>query len=373
MTNQKHIVIDARIRPASTGRPVDRLLEYLPDIDDQNHYTVVLKQVDDWSTTAPNMTVVHTRFPLFSFNPLNQIRFALELRALKPDLVFFTLTGQQPLGYFGPQVTLTHDLTMYEFVRAGRLPMWAHQLRMQGYRLLMWAAHRKARRIIVPSDYVKERLSVFHRFVADKITRIYESSEPPISATGARPAGVGSQFLLHVGSPLPHKNIERLISAFERLHQDNPKLQLVLAGKREFFFEQLQAQIDASPARDAIITPGFVSDAELKWLYEHAVCYVLPSQSEGFGLPGLEAMAHGCPLVSSDATCLPEIYGEAAVYFDPLDVSDMAGAVGRVMTDNALRKRLIARGHERLKLYSWTTMTKQIHAVLMTSIGPESG
>lgn len=314
------------------------------------------------------MTVVHTRFPLFSFNPLNQVKFALELRALRPDLVFFTLTGQQPLGYFGSQVTLTHDLTMYEFVRAGRLPMWAHQLRMRGYRLLMWVAHRKARHIIVPSDYVAQKLSEFHPFTKQKITRVYESSEPPINGRGTRPRGVGDSFLLHVGSPLPHKNIERLIETFEILHASRPELQLVLAGKREFFFEQLQAQIDASPARAAIITPGFVSDAELKWLYEHAECYVLPSQSEGFGLPGLEAMAHGCPVASSSATCLPEIYGDAAVYFDPLDIEEMARVVDGVLDDQDQRKQLIEHGHKRLKLYSWQTMTKQIHKTLTTAL-----
>jgi glycosyltransferase involved in cell wall biosynthesis len=366
MAQQKHIVIDARIRPASTGRPVDRLLEYLPTIDTTNRYTVVLRPGDDWTTTASNISVVHTKFPLFSFNPLNQFRYAHELRSLKPDLVFFTLTGQQPLGYFGPQVTLTHDLTMYEFVRAGRLPMWAHRLRMQGYRLLMWAAHRKARHVIVPSDYVKAHLSQFHPFTRDKITRVYESSEPPISGSGKQPDGVGDNFVLHVGSPLPHKNIERLIQAFELLHQKDPKLQLVLAGKREFFFAQLQAQIDASPAREAIVTPGFVSDAELKWLYEHAKCYVLPSESEGFGLPGLEAMAHGCPLASSDATCLPEVYGNAAVYFDPLDVGTMAHVVGELLVSESQQKQLVALGHKRLKQYSWRTMTSQIHTILTT-------
>ncbi|TXG77488.1 glycosyltransferase family 1 protein [Patescibacteria group bacterium] len=359
MSRQPHIVIEARIRPASTGRPVDRLLEYLPEIDPETHYTVLLKPDDTWTTSAANITVRHTRFPIFSFSPLNQLLYARELRRLKPDLVFFTLTGQQPLGYFGRQITLTHDLTMYRFVRAGRLPGWIHHIRMVLYRLLMWAAHRKAQKIIVPSDYVKEDLSAFHRFTTHKIVRIYESSEPPISGKGKRPTGVGNSFILHVGSPLPHKNIPRLIEALKELHTTHPNLQLVLAGKREYFFEQLQRQIDASPARDAIIAPGFVSDAELKWLYEQAEAYVLPSESEGFGLPGLEAMAHGCPLVSSNATCLPEVYGDAAQYFDPLDVTDMAKQIGSVLGDKDLRKDLVERGHDRLKQFSWKTMATE--------------
>ena len=369
MTKQTHIVIDARIRLASTGRPVDRLLEYLPSIDPDTRYTVLLKPDDPWTSGAANITARHTRFPIFSFNPLNQLLFARELHQLKPDLVFFTLTGEQPLGYFGPQVTLTHDLTMYEFVRAGRLPMWAHRLRMVGYRFIMWSAHRKAGHIIVPSNYVSEHLSRFHPFTRGKISRVYESSEPPMRGKGTRPSGVGDQFILHVGSPLPHKNIPRLIEAFEVLQRKNPELQLVLAGKREFFFDQLQQQIEDSPAKENIITPGFVSDLELKWLYEHALCYVLPSESEGFGLPGLEAMAHGCPVASSNATCLPEIYADAAHYFDPCDTDDMSRAIQELMENHHLRSQLVAAGTRRLKYFSWPKMTRQIQSILKISAG----
>ena len=239
---------------------------------------------------------------------------------------------------------------------------------MQGYRLIMWVGHRLAKHIIVPSDYVKDGLAAFHHFTAEKITRIYESSEPPIAEKASPLAGVNKRFLLHVGSPLPHKNIERLIESFELLHAKDATLQLVLAGKREYFFEQLQAQIDASPARAAIVTPGFVSDGELKWLYQNALCYVLPSESEGFGLPGLEAMAHGCPLVSSNATCLPEVYGSAALYFDPLDVNDMAQKIHTVIADKAPRDKLITKGKQQLKKYSWHTMTKQMHEVITKNL-----
>ncbi|MCA9330517.1 glycosyltransferase, partial [Candidatus Saccharibacteria bacterium] len=120
-----------------------------------------------------------------------------------------------------------------------------------------------------------------------------------------------------------------------------------------------------SPLRDRIITPGFVSDGELKWLYEHARCYVLPSESEGFGLPGLEAMAHGCPVASSDATCLPEVYADAAVYFDPHDVENIAHIVGGLLDSPVAQKQLVRLGKQRLTQYSWQTMTEQIHELMM--------
>jgi glycosyltransferase involved in cell wall biosynthesis len=106
-----------------------------------------------------------------------------------------------------------------------------------------------------------------------------------------------------------------------------------------------------------------VSEGELRWLYEHCAAYVFPSLSEGFGLPGLEAMVHGAPVVSSNATCLPEVYGDAAHYFDPLNVDDIARKITEVLDNQALRNNLIARGHAQAATYSWRRMAEQTLAV----------
>ena len=109
--------------------------------------------------------------------------------------------------------------------------------------------------------------------------------------------------------------------------------------------------------------PGFIEDSELKWLYQNAACYVLPSLSEGFGLPGLEAMAHGTPLASSNATCLPEVYGDAALYFDPLDIHSIAVVVNQILTDSKIANKLRTSGHKQVSLYSWEKMAKQTFSV----------
>jgi len=277
--------------------------------------------------------------------------------------VFFTLTGQQPLFYFGKQITLTHDLTMYEYVRAGKLPVWLHKIRMVGYRFIVWVAHHKSSQIIVPSDYVLGSLIKFHSFTQNKVTRVYESSEPELSIKTSPIKNINSQFILHVGSPLPHKNIDGLLKAFELVKKSNKSLQLVLAGKKEHFMNELIRDYSLDKNNDVVI-PGYVSDAELKWLYKNAVCYVLPSLSEGFGLPGLEAMAHGCPLVSSSATCLPEIYGDAAEYFEPRDINDLAEKINLVISSKTLRKKLTTLGKKRLKKYSWEKMTKSFVQII---------
>lgn len=359
-SNKKHIVIDARIRPSSTGRYADRLLEHLQKIDKDNAYTILLDPNDDWIPSADNFRAIACKYKKFSFNPFDQITFAIFLYRLKADLVHFTMTPQEPIFYFGKKVTTTHDLTMLRYTRAGRVSVFIHWIRMLGYRFLFWGSHATAQKIIVPTEYVRQDLIDLHSFTKDKIEVTLESSEPPISAKAKVLKGVRKPFIMHVGSPFPHKNIDNLIDAFELIKIEQPDLQLVLAGKKEFYFDKLlNEKIIHSPNKEDIVVPGFIDDRELKWLYENTECYVLPSLSEGFGLPGLEAMAHNAPVASSDATCLPEVYGDAAEYFDPFDIQSIAVVVNKVLTDSKLANKLRTKGKKRIFDFSWQKMAKQ--------------
>lgn len=364
-----HIVIDARIRRASTGKPVDRLLEYLQQLDSTNKYTVLLEPDDGWRPKNRKFKTAICKYRQFSFNPLQQILYARQLYKLKPDLVHFTMTGQQPLFYFGKQITFTHDLTMFKFVRAGRLPKWLHWLRMRGYRLLVWQSHRKAKKILVPTQYVRDAIAKFHLFTNRRLVITSEASEPPIPGPEKEPERVPEDFILYVGSAFPHKNLEKLIGAYELLKSENPSLKLVLVGKREYHYKQLRRWAKSKPFFDDIIFTGFVPEAELKWYYNHAKAYVFPSLSEGFGLPGLEAMVHGCPVVSSNATCLPEVYGPGAHYFNPKDIEDMAAKINEVLTKESLRRRLVENGYQQARKYSWRRMAEQTLAVYKEVLG----
>lgn len=356
--SQKHIVIDARNRRSSTGRYTHQLVEHLQQHDTTNRYTILVQPDDPWKFLNPNFTPVICKFRQFSFNPWDQVAFSWQLYRLKPDLVHFTMT-QQPVFYFGNIVTTTHDLTMFEYARAGRLPGWIHAIRMLAYRFLFWWSHRKSKRIIVPTKYVEQDLINRQPFTKNKISVTYEASEhfgkmpsKPLK-TARRP------FIFHTGSTFPHKNVERLIEAFALIKKEIPDLQLVLSGKKEYYFERLQEEAKNSPVYDSILFPGFVSDEEMGWLFQNAECYVLPSLSEGFGIPGLEAMSQDCALVSSNATCLPEVYGDAAEYFDPTDIEDMAGKVASVVKDKGRQKELIRLGKQQVKKYSWSKMSQE--------------
>ncbi len=366
----KHIVIDARGRQSSTGRYIDRLIEHLQRIDTQHRYTILLKPGDEWQPKSSNFSAITCSFKQFSFNILDQYFFARFLSKLNPDLVHFWMTPQEPVLYRGKRVTTTHDLTMLKFVRAGRLPGWLHSLRMIGYRWLMKESLRRAETVITPTKYVQHAIGEkYGSKIASKTVVTYEASEPALFIKPEKPKFKADEFVFAVGTAFPHKNLDRLVKAFEIVNASQPELKLVLAGKKEYYYEQLQKQINVSTAQKNIIVPGFVSDGELRWLYENAKAYVFPSLSEGFGLPGLEAMAHGCPVVSSNATTLPEVNGDAAHYFNPEDVDDMAARILDVITDEKLRKDLIQKGHEQLKKYSWKRMAEQTLEVYKRALG----
>lgn len=370
MLSRKHIVIDARIRRTSTGRYVARLLDHLQAVDSFHTYTVLLQPDDDWSPTAPNFRTLPCPYAQFSFNPLEQIGFTWQLMRLKPDLVHFTMT-QQPLLYFGNIVTTTHDLTMFHFVRRGSTPLPIYWLKMNLYKFLFIWSHWKSKKIIVPSKFVAEDLINYQPSTKQKTVVTYEAGDLPLDEHAIRPQMVGSKdrFILYVGAAFPHKNLPKLIDAFDILKKTYPDLKLVLVGKREINSEELETYASKYTSSRDIIFTGFVTNGELKWLFTHTAAYVFTSLSEGFGLPPLEAMAHGAPVASSSASCMPEIYGDAAIYFDATKPKDIAEKVTLVLDSPKLQKELIQKGYTQLKKYSWHTMAKETLLVYKETLG----
>jgi glycosyltransferase involved in cell wall biosynthesis len=360
MMERKHIVVDARIRRSSTGRYVDRLLEHLQRVDNFHQYTILLQPDDDWQPHIKNFATLPCPYAQFSFNPLQQFGFSRQLRRLRPDLVHFTMT-QQPLLYFGNIVTTTHDLTMFHFVRRGSTPPPIFWLKMTLYRFLFRWSHMKSDKIIVPTNYVAADLAAYQPSTKDKIVVTYEASEPPLKARATRPAQVdpNDEFIMYLGNAFPHKNLDALIDAFDILHAKRPKLKLVLVGKKDINYQEVEHYAQAQPSAQNIIVTGFLPDEQAKWLYEHTEAYVFPSLSEGFGLPAMEAMAHGAPVASSDATCLPEVYGPAAHYFNAQNPRDIAAKVAEVLDNKKLRDKLIKNGQEQIKKYSWRHMAEE--------------
>lgn len=361
----KKIVIDARELRTSTGRYVERLLANLQEVDtDLSHrYYVLLKPKDmgSWNPKSKRFIKVPCRYKEFTFG--EQIGLAWQLYRLRPQLVHFGMT-QQPILYLGKVVTTMHDLTTLRFANPAKnrivfaVKQWVYE------RVIKIVAY-KSRHIIVPSEYVKEDIAKFTRTNSRKITVTYEAGDQ-VDATAEPFEGlVDVPFLMYVGRPNPHKNLDRLIDAYERLQPHHPLLKLVLAGKKDTLYKRAERAVNKR-GLDGVVFTDFVTDGQLRWMYENCQAYVFPSLSEGFGLPGLEAMSTGAPVVSSNATCLPEVYGDAAEYFDPTDVDDMVRAINEVLIKPDVRKRLIAAGKKQAAKYSWKRMAEQTLAIYKT-------
>jgi glycosyltransferase involved in cell wall biosynthesis len=350
------IVIDAREFKTSSGRYVERLIYNLQQLDNTNQYLVLLKpeDTDKWTANSPNFTKVSCPHKEFSFS--EQLGLNKQIKGLKADLVHFTF-AQQPINYGGRVVTTIHDLTTIRFINPAKNRL-VFKFKQKVYEHVVRHVARKSVSIIVPSKFVKDDLVEFAKISPDKVTVIYEAAEAIQEAAEPLIEVDGKPFLMYVGRPTPHKNLERLIQTFTELKASYPDLTLLLAGKQDANYKRIEASVKKQGISQVVFA-GQVSEGQLKWLYEHCSAYVLPSLSEGFGLPGLEAMIHGAPLVSSNATCLPEIYGEAANYFDPLSVPSMVKAITEVLSDNSLRQKLVAAGKVQVSKYSWRKMAEQ--------------
>ncbi|HSX15580.1 MAG TPA: glycosyltransferase family 1 protein [Candidatus Saccharimonadales bacterium] len=354
------IVIDGRESGTSTGRYLDKLVEYLHQLKPKHEIIVLAKphRFEYLRKVAPSFTLIETPFKEFTFD--EQLGFKKQIESLQPDLVHFPMV-QQPVLYRGRVVTTMQDLTTIRFRNPTKnsVVFWVKQ---QVYKWVNKRVAHKSDAIIAPTQFVKDDVVNYTHIKPSKITVTLECADlikdKPEPVAGLE----NKRFIMYTGRPTPHKNLGRLIDAFAALHKSRPDLYLVLVGKKDGNYTIHEANVAAKGIPNVIFT-GFVSDGQLKWLYQHCAAYIFPSLSEGFGLPGLEAMTHGAPVASSNATCLPEVHGDAAQYFDPLDVVDMAVKIGEVIDNPELRKDLIAKGKKQAAKYSWERMAKQTLAV----------
>lgn len=355
-SHQKHLVIDARESGTSTGRYIDKLVEHLHRLQPNYRVTLLAKphRLDYLADIAPSFERVICPHKEFSF--AEQIQLKQQIDALRPDLVHFAMV-QQPVLYRGPVVTTMHDLTTIRFRNPAKNPV-VFTIKQQVYRWVNKRAARKSAAIIAPSEFVRRDIAKFTGVSPDKITVTYESADD-LPAPAQPVAGLeNKQFVMYIGRPTPHKNLERLIEAFKLLQADHPDLHLVLAGKKDANYERIETGVRQQGTSNVFFT-DFITDQQLRWLYEHCAVYAFPSLSEGFGLPGLEAMRHGAPVASSNATCLPEIYGDAALYFNPLDPKDIADKLHKLLKDPTLCQSYITKGRSQAEKYSWQHMAEQ--------------
>lgn len=354
------IGIDARESGTSTGRYIDKLIEHLSKLHPSHEFVILTRssRVEFIRQIAPNFEVVECDYREATFG--EQYGLVWQLYGLRLDLIHFGMP-QQPLLFFGQSTTTIHDLTTARFTNPSK--NWlVFKFKQQVYKGLIRVVARKSRHLITVSDWTRSDLAHFAKVPFAKITTTHLAADLITTEPEAITKLKGQRFLLYVGRPLPHKNLERLVDTFGGLRSKYPKLQLVLAGKADANYQRLKNYVAKQNVQGVVFT-DFVSEGQLRWLYEQATVYVFPSLSEGFGLPGLEAMNYGLPVVASQTTCLPEIYRDAALYFDPTDIEDMATKIGMVLDNKDLAGTLARKGSKLVKQYSWDKTAKATLAV----------
>ncbi len=231
---------------------------------------------------------------------------------------------------------------------------------------------RRAAAVLTVSEFSKRDIARRYGVSPDKITVAPDAADPMFQliqdverlAMVRGRYGTGERFILYVGNLEPHKNLKTLIAAYIRLRQaDATRHKLVLVGRAFAHDNDILATAQASGYADDLVLTGYVPNEDLVALYNAADLFVFPSIFEGFGIPPLEAMACGTPVVTSNTSSLPEVVGDAALTVDPLDVEALAGAIARGVDDVDLRAELTARGLRRVRLFSWENTARTIKSV----------
>ncbi|MCX6030230.1 MAG: glycosyltransferase family 1 protein [Chloroflexi bacterium] len=263
-----------------------------------------------------------------------------------------------------PTVLTVHDLIFR------RLPQHHKPLNRWYLNLTLPLFCRRATHVIAVSEQTRRDLIAAYRLPPEKITVIQEAADPrfgpqpPEAVTAVRARfGLPDRYVLFVSTIEPRKNLIRLLAAFERVHAAGLTDALVIVGKRGWLYDDFFAALERSPARQAVIFPGYVPDADLPAVYAGSQVFAFPSLFEGFGLPVLEAMACGAPVICSNTSSLPEVAGDAALLVDPLDVDALTDALHRLLADPDLHADLARRGLAQAARFSWAQTAMKTLAV----------
>jgi glycosyltransferase involved in cell wall biosynthesis len=364
---KRRILIDARFygssENAGLGVYTEELVNNVLELDPTTEYLLLMRDRDKGlSILHDNATPVFTDIEHYSYK--EQIALPLLISKLKPDLVHFTNFNSPVIGPRFKNIVTVHDLTLMFHPGRKQTP-----LKRLGYKAVMQGSIKRADQIIAISQYTKDDLVKHFHADPSRVTVVHEAAparikkitDPKKIATLRSRFNIHDPFLLYVGAWRKHKNLVAMIRAFHLLLRRNPKAayQLVLVGKKDEAFPEIPETISKLGLKDRVIMTGYASDDEISTFFSAAEGYIIPSLYEGFGIPPLEAMRVGLPVLSSTATCLPEILGPAAHYFDPLSIEDMALKMNEVMTSFSLRKKLSESGLKWIKRYTPKKMAKE--------------
>jgi glycosyltransferase involved in cell wall biosynthesis len=353
------------------------LIEALAEIDTVNNYTLFVTRdeaVKRFRNRWPNF-VVRTTPP---HTPIVRIPLTLsaELRRYPVDVLHVQFTS--PPFAPCPVVVSIHDLSFEH------LPETFKRRSRAQLRLTVRRSARKAKRVLALSEHARQDIISTYKISPNRVTAI-----PIGTAPHFRPVmdekelqrvrhtyGIARNYILSVGSIQPRKNLGRLAQAYARLRHrlpENELPQLVIVGKRAWLYRETLREIEQLRTGNCVITTGYVPESDLPALYSGATCFVYPSYFEGFGLPPLEAMKCGAPVITGDRTSLPEVVGDAGLLVNPFDVDAIASAIQSIVTDSKVRSELKSRSLNRAQMFDWretAQRTLEVYREAADNAGP---
>ena len=361
------VAIDARkLHDFGIGTYIRNLLRHLARIDRENEYVLLCQESDMGvaATLGENFRAVLE--PADNYSIAEQIHVPWVLMREKPD-VYHAPHYVLPVAVRSRSVVTIHDCIHLMFPQY--LPNRAAYAYARG---AMWSAARRSDRILTVSEASKRDILHFFNVPPDKISvvynaideRIWEEPPPEDIARVRERFQLDQRFVLYAGTIKPHKNLVRLIEAFAQLRKGEfEELKLLIIGDEISKLPALRRAVHSYKLHKHVRFLGFLPDETLAALYRLASLFVFPSLYEGFGLPPLEAMASGTPVVTSNVSSLPEVAGDAAVLVDPYDVSSIVEGMRRVLSDSALANELRRKGLIRARDFSWARSVARTHEI----------
>ncbi|MFH0833889.1 MAG: glycosyltransferase family 1 protein [Patescibacteria group bacterium] len=374
------IGIDARMYSSGftgIGRYTFELIRGLARLDTENEFVVFLnpEEFEHFSVPAGNFRGVKVAAPHYSL--AEQTTFLKQLNAEKLDLMHFSHFNA-PLFYLGKSVVTIHDLTLSKFP-GKKMNKLVHRL---AYNLVLRRAVSHARKIIAVSQNTKKDLMELLKVNSEKIEVIWNgvgrefvpSVPTELSKKQlAKKFGIRQNYLLYTGVWRDHKNILGMLEAIAQIveQQKDFEGEIVITGRpNRVYAPEIFAKVRELGLQDRFVFTDLVSDQDLLQLYQNARVFVFPSFYEGFGLPPLEAMACGVPVVASNSSSIPEICGEKnALFFNPKNTENMSAKIWEAWSNEATRKKLRERGLTRVLDFSWRKMSEATYAIYREALG----
>ncbi len=367
------IGIDARFYGARAGgggigRYVAELLKGLGEIENDQTYTLFLQKHGFLEATGLPSRFQKTLADIPWYGLKEQLLFPRLVKQARVDL-FHAPHWNVPLLLRQPFIVTIHDLILLEDPSSAHATTHGrvyHALKFAGFRLALEHAIYGSRKIITISEASREAI-LRHFRVPEKKIAVIPNGFNAITAERSESLtthGVYAPYFLAVGNAYPHKNLEFLIRTFHSVTKRHPHAMLVIAGKRDTFSRDLERLGDElGIAKDRLRFVDHPSDDLLARLYAEALALVFPSKLEGFGLPPLEALAHNTPVFSSNRAPMPDLYKDAALYFDPEDHDDLLALLLTALENPDTVRARLSRARDVLATYSWKKTAEQTKAV----------